>query len=227
VLISVRALDKEYLLDGVVRATHAQTGMGVVFANAEAHQKKVEELIGQLMMNREVPKIFVGRKEGRPSPNEDDVQSVESADADSDPLLELVLQGEVMSADQFLNDLRAQRLGKRREPRIEIALPVLLTGVDVKGRPLDQRVMTVNISRRGALLEGIHGKPSAGDEISLTRGPKKERFRVMRVVDDDSGVGARIGVAAVDPNTTFWDEVLEATSESGLEAASLHGGKQL
>jgi hypothetical protein len=28
-------------------------------------------------------------------------------------------------------------------------------------------------------------------------------------------------VAAVDPNTLFWDEVLEATAQSGLEAASV------
>lgn len=226
VLMSVRVFEKEYLLDGVVRAMHEQTGMAVVFSRSEDHRTRVEGLIGQLMSHREVPRIFVGRKEGHQAAHQDDEQPVESEGGDSDPLLELVLQGSMMNADQFLNDLRAQRLGKRREPRIEIALPVLLTGVDGNGRPLDQRVMTVNISRRGALLEGIHGRPSAGDEISLARGAKKERFRVMRVMDDDSGVGARIGIAAVDPNSTFWDEVIEATSQSGLEAAGLHGGKQ-
>lgn len=227
VLISVRVLDQEYLLDGVVQATHAHTGMGVTFPQSEAHRKKAEELIGQLMSNREVPKIFVGRKEGRRKPHQPNEELGESTGADSDPLRELVLQGSMLNADQFLHDLRAQRLGKRRDPRIEIALPVLLTGVDVKGRPLDQRVMTVNISRRGALLDGIHGVTSAGDEILLTRGLKKERFRVTRVMDDESGAGTSIGVSAIDPNTTFWDEVLEATSQSGLETASLRGTKQL
>jgi hypothetical protein len=225
VLISVRVFDQEFLLEGMVRATHLQTGMGIVFTQSDAHRERVEALIGQLMGNREVPKIFVGRKEGRGVKTED-AQAADSESAGSDPLRELVLQGSVLSADQFLSDLRAQRLGKRRDPRIEIALPVLLIGVDVKGRPLDQRVMTVNISRRGALLEGIHGILSERDEISLTRGHKKERFRVTRVMDDESGVGARIGVAAIDPNSTFWDEVLEATSESGLEAASLRSSSQ-
>jgi len=224
VLISVRVCEQECLLEGVVRATHPQSGMGVVFTRSEEHRKKVEALIGQLTGNREVPKIFVGRKEGH-TPAKQEEESIEPETTAPDPLRELVLQGAVLNADQFLNDLRAQRLGKRRDPRIEIALPVLLTGVDVKGRPLDQRVMTVNISRRGALLEGIHGMPSEGDEISLMRGQKKERFRVMRVMDDDSGAGARIGVAAIDPNSTFWDEALEAASQSGLEAASLRGGR--
>jgi hypothetical protein len=226
VLISVRVLDQEFLLDGVVRAAHPQTGMGVLFPQTETHWKKVEELIGQLMSNREVPRIFVGRKENQQAQSDIDEASIEMETPDLDPLRELVLHGTTLNADQFLSDLRAQRLGKRRDPRIEIALPVLLTGVDGKGRPLDQRVITVNISRRGALLEGVHGVPSAGDEISLTRGARKERFRVMRVMDDDSRLGARIGVSAIDPNSTFWDEVLEATSQSGLEAASLHGIKQ-
>jgi len=59
--------------------------------------------------------------------------------------------------------------------------------------------------------------------VSLARGTSKEEFRVAWVEDDEASSGARIGVAAVDPNSSFWDAVLNATSESGLEAASLRG----
>jgi len=226
VLISVRALDKERLIEGVVRASHPRNGMGVEFTSADGQRQRVEEMIGHLMATREVPKIFVGRKE-RSNPadgSREELNDSEPANSKSaDPLLELVRQGKLLNAEQFLSDLKAQRLGKRRDPRIDIALPVLLTGMDVKGRPLDQRVMTVNISRRGALLEGIHGMPSEGDKISLTRGRKKEEFRVAWAVDDQAGRGTRIGVATVDPNSSFWNEVLEAASQSGLEAASLRG----
>jgi hypothetical protein len=83
--------------------------------------------------------------------------------------------------------------------------------------------MTVNISRRGALLDGVHGMLGQGDIISLARGRKKEQFRVARVGGEGTPAEGQIGVAAVDPNTSFWDEVLEATSESGLETASLRG----
>jgi len=100
---------------------------------------------------------------------------------------------------------------------------VLLTGTDVSGRPLDQRVITINISRRGALLGGIHGVLGPGDIISLARLQKKEQFRVARVGGEDTPAAGQIGVAAVDPNTSFWDEVLEATAQSGLETASLRG----
>jgi hypothetical protein len=228
VLLSIRALNTECLLDGVVRVSHAQTGMGVEFTRTQAQDQRVrvEELIGRLMSNREVPRIFVGRKEGRkegqhaaPNPAPDAAQDTESPD----PLLELVREGASLTVEQFLNDLRAQRLGKRRDPRIDLALPVLLTGTDVSGRPLDQRVMTVNISRRGALLDGIHGMLGPGYKISLARLNKKEQFRVAWVGGEDTPAAGQIGVAAVDPQTSFWDEVLEATAQSGLETASVRG----
>jgi hypothetical protein len=229
VVLSIRALNAECLLEGLVRVSHERTGMGVEFMSATAHdlRTKVEELIGRLTSSREVPKIFVGRKEGQKEGQRAAAYAAADAaqDTDSpDPLLELVREGTLLTMEQFLNDLRAQRLGKRRDPRIELALPVLLSGVDVSGRPLDQRVMTVNISRRGALLEGIHGMLKLGDRISLARLQKKEEFRVVRVGEDDTPTAGQIGVAAVDPNTSFWDEVLEATAQSGLEAASLRGG---
>jgi PilZ domain len=236
VVLSIRESNAECLLEGVVRVSHAQTGMGVEFtpvqANDQAHDQRarVGELIGRLVSNREVPRIFVGRKEGgKQYPKEGQHATLISAsdaaqNAESpDPLLDLVRDGASLTAEQFLNDLRAQRLGKRRDPRIDLALPVLLTGTDVSGRPLDQRVMTVNISRRGALLEGIHGMLGPGNKISLARLHKKEQFRVTWVGGEDTPAAGQIGVAAVDPNTSFWDEVLEATAQSGLEAASLRG----
>ena len=227
VVLSIRESNAECLLEGVVRVSHAQTGMGVEFTQVQGHDQRarVGELIGRLVSNREVPRIFVGRKEGRKRPERRRIpRPTRAQNAESpDPLLELVRSGASLTMEQFLNDLRAQRLGKRRDPRIDLALPVLLTGTDVSGRPLDQRVMTVNISRRGALLDGIHGMLGPGDKISLARLHKKEQFRVAWVGGRDTPAAGQIGVAAVDPNTSFWDEVLEATAQSGLEAASLRG----
>jgi len=232
VVLSIRESNAECLLEGVVRVSHAQTGMGVEFTPVQAHDQRARaaELIGRLVNNREVPRIFVGRKEDRkearkegehaaPNPTPDAARDTESPD----PLLELVRSGASLTMEQFLSDLRAQRLGKRRDPRIDLALPVLLTGTDVSGRPLNQRVITVNISRRGALLDGIHGMLGLGDRISLARLHKKEEFRVAWVGGEDTPAAGQIGVAAVDPNTSFWVEVLEATAQSGLEAASLRG----
>jgi hypothetical protein len=122
--------------------------------------------------------------------------------------------------EQFLNDLRAQRLGKRRDPRIAMVVPVFLSGTDVSSRPLDQRVMTINISRRGALLQGVHGRLKLGDKISLERLHKKEQFRVAWAGEDDTPAASLIGVSAVDPNSSFWSDLLDATVQSELEKTS-------
>ncbi|HTR23434.1 MAG TPA: hypothetical protein VMI10_05575 [Terriglobales bacterium] len=205
VLLSVKALEKEYVLDGVVRISHHEAGMGIEFAHAQSAQ--VEDLIAHLAGSRETPRVFVGRKEREGTPPAAPMHARDRGAPDL--LLDLVLSGPSLTQEQFFSDLRAQRLGKRRDTRVDAALPVLLSGTDTNGRPLSQRVMTVNISRRGALLEGIHGELKFGDKISLMRSGKKEEFRVAWVRDADTPEGARIGVAAVDQNTTFWDSALE------------------
>jgi len=217
VILSIRAHDKEYILDGVVRVSHPDTGMGIEFTRSHTPAERVEELIEHLASTREAPRVFVGRKE-RQHATETETPPPARVPGEPDLLLDLVLSGPSLTQEQFFSDLRAQRLGKRRDPRIEIALPVLLNGVDISGRPLSQRVMTVNISRRGAFLEGIHGLLKIGDKVSLTRAGRKEEFRVAWVRDEDAPTGAKIGVAAVDPNSTFWDAVLEASDPTGAPA---------
>jgi hypothetical protein len=223
VLLSIRAANSECLLDGEVRASHPQVGMGVEFVQTVDHRARVEELIGRLTANREVPRIFVGRKEGRQKHEPSlDAAAVEPASRAPDPLLDLIRESPSMSVEQFASDLKAQRLGKRRDPRINLTLPVLLTGTDESGRPLDQRVSTVNISRRGAQLEGIYGRLRPGDRVDLARGHKKEQFRVAWVGEAGTPSDGQIGVAAVDPNTTFWERDLELVQQS-IELANLRG----
>ncbi len=111
VLLSIRASNAEYLLDGVVRVSHPQTGMGVEFTGGPAHDRRaqVEQLIGRLMSQSEAPKIFVGRKEqqkaaSKPAPE------VARDEESRDQLLQLVCEGASLTMHQFLGALRAQRL---------------------------------------------------------------------------------------------------------------------
>jgi len=119
VLLSVRVLDTECLLEGVVRVSHAQTGMGIEFTRAQGHDQRtrVAELIGQLMDSHEVPRIFVGWKEDRKQGRNDGKHAVANPapgaapEAESpDPLLELIRTGASLTVEQFQKALRAQRL---------------------------------------------------------------------------------------------------------------------
>jgi hypothetical protein len=116
VLLSIRVSDTECLLEGMVRISHAQAGMGVEFTRAQGYDLKVRvaELIGQLMNSHEVPRIFIGRKEGRKEGKHALANQAPAAarDAESpDPLLELIHTGASLTVEEFLKALRAQRLG--------------------------------------------------------------------------------------------------------------------
>jgi hypothetical protein len=217
VLVSIRSSDAEFLLDGVVRVSHDQSGMGVEFMQAQApdQRARVEELIGKLGSGHETPRIFVGRKEGKHAVQHRVSDSIREAKV-PDPLRYLIRGGASLTVEQFLDDLRAQRVGKRRDPRIELSTQVLLTGDDLKGRPLDQTVTTINVSRRGALLDGIRGPIGPGTIAYLIREQKKEQFRVAWVGTQEASAGGKIGVAALDPDSSFWNEALAETTESAL-----------
>lgn len=117
VLLSARVAEFECLLDGIVRASHPQVGMGVEFvSDGQKHRVRAEELISQLVKHREVPRVFVGRKENAshvplkmPAPG--------AATSDScDPLLELIRKGDTLPFDEFQDALKAQRLGQCGDP---------------------------------------------------------------------------------------------------------------
>jgi hypothetical protein len=173
----------------------------------------VERLIDLLVTHREVPRVMVGRQE-RASDHGLKLDAAARSSSDPpDPLLELIRRGDSLSFEQFLDDLKAQRLGNRCEPRTEVSLPLMLTGTDVHGRPLDQRVTALNISRHGALLEGIHGRLQPGDKVCLARGTQKEQFRVAWVGAEGTPRAGQIGVTALEPETSFWDQALQPTEQ--------------
>jgi hypothetical protein len=117
VLLSIRLLDTECLLEGVVRVSHEQTGMGVEFTRTQGRdlRERVAELIGQLMDSHEVPRIFVGKKENSKEGGEGGKHELRkprpgAASEFSDPLLELIRTGASLTMEQFQSALRAQRV---------------------------------------------------------------------------------------------------------------------
>jgi hypothetical protein len=213
VLISIRAANAECLLDGIVRISHARSGMGVEFTHL-AQKASIADLIQRLTETREVPRIFVGSKEGRQKEEAMREREQQPDHEAPDPLLELVREGPALTPEQFLSDLRAQRLGKRRDPRVDIEVPVSLAGTDEHGKPWTQQVVTVNVSHRGAQLRGVHGSFRPGNQVTVARGPRKETFRTIWVGAEHSPVEGQIGITSVEPESSFWNEILEMAPTS-------------
>ncbi len=121
-----------------------------------------------------------------------------------------------------LSKLMAQFKIERRDPRIGVALPVRLTAADIAGQPIDQEVITGNVSRHGALLKGIRGKLRPGSKVSLTHQNKQEEFEVQWANEGNGGNASEIGVSAVNSNSSFWDDALGAHSTAELAGAKRH-----
>src|ERR1700737_5453465 len=99
-------------------------------------------------------------------------------------------------------------MGTRRDPRVEARLQIRIAGVDVNGGALLQMVTTRNISRSGALLEGLQGTLKPEETVSLTYKNNKARFRVSWVGETGSVRAGQIGVQSVDATKCIWDAAL-------------------
>jgi methyl-accepting chemotaxis protein len=109
---------------------------------------------------------------------------------------------------------------ERRDPRIDMSFPVRLIATDVSGLALDQEVITINISRQGALLSGIRGRLRLGSHISLARQHRREEFRVEWVGEENSASTGQIGVSALNAASSFWIDVLGERSENQPASAT-------
>ena len=96
----------------------------------------------------------------------------------------------------------------RRDPRVEARLQIRIAGIDVEGRPLLQMVTTRNISRSGALLEGLQSRLRPEETVSLTYKNNKARFRVSWVGETGSPKAGQIGVQSLDMTKCIWDAAL-------------------
>ena len=113
VLLSVRVADFECLLEGIVRASYPESGMGVEFvSDGHEHRARAEELIDRLVSHREVPRVFVGRKENTHQATSKKRATATADPNPLDPLLELIRKGDSLPLDEFQDHLKAQRLGQ-------------------------------------------------------------------------------------------------------------------
>jgi methyl-accepting chemotaxis protein len=116
---------------------------------------------------------------------------------------------ELSEVAKLLSGLMSQFKIKRCDTRHEATMPVMLTMTDSKGHPLEQEVKTIDISRHGVLVEGFHGTVRKGKMVFLTRKNKKQEFRVAWAGPKGTPKEGQIGLSAVNPASSIWDDVLD------------------
>jgi len=82
-------------------------------------------------------------------------------------------------------------------------LHVRIARIDASGHPVLLMVPTRNVSRQGALLEGIQGTLKVGEIVAITYKTSKARFRVTWVGDAERA--GQIGVQSIETEKCIWD----------------------
>ena len=106
-------------------------------------------------------------------------------------------------------------MGKRREPRKEIVVPVRIFGTDSSGQIFSEKVNTVNVSRHGVELNGLKALIKEQEIIGLTYGPTKVHFRVQWMGTPGTPKAGHVGLLNLAPEKTLWDFPLPTATVDG------------
>jgi len=96
-------------------------------------------------------------------------------------------------------------MGKRREPRKDIRVPVRIFGTDSCGKIFSEKVFTVNVSQHGVELTGVQAQPNVREIVGVTYGQTKGHFRVRWVGQRGSAMAGRLGLLNLSPEKSLWD----------------------
>jgi hypothetical protein len=110
-----------------------------------------------------------------------------------------------VESDHCFQSFSGRIMGKRREPRKEIKVPVRIFGTDSAGQIFSEKVLTVNVSLRGLELQGVQAQPKVDEIVGVTYGATKTHFRVKWLGQRGSANAGRMGLVNLSPEKTFWD----------------------
>jgi hypothetical protein len=96
-------------------------------------------------------------------------------------------------------------MGKRREPRKEIRVPIRIFGTDSGGQIFSEKAFTVNVSQLGVELSGVQALPNVDEIVGLTYGVTKAHFRVKWVGQRGSAMAGHLGLLNLTPEKSLWD----------------------
>jgi len=106
-------------------------------------------------------------------------------------------------------------MGKRREPRHEIRVPVRIFGTDSNGQVFSEKVFTANVSRSGVELSNVQAQLKLEEIVGLTYGNVKGHFRVKWVGANGTPRSGHAGLLNLSPEKALWDFPLPAPAIDG------------
>lgn len=96
-------------------------------------------------------------------------------------------------------------MGKRREPRKAMQVPVRIFGTDVDGKIFSEKVTTASVSNSGVRLDGVRARLTVDEIVGLTYGTNKVHFRVKWVGIPGTPTEGAVGLVNLTPERPLWD----------------------
>jgi hypothetical protein len=111
-------------------------------------------------------------------------------------------------------------MDRRRHPRVSARLPVRIWGMDVYSCPFMQLATAVNISRDGALIQGMRRHVRTGEVLEVQLGHEKAQFSVTWVGKLGSRRDGEIGVKMLPSQPCIWDVNLSQCVQYALQSSA-------
>ena len=108
-------------------------------------------------------------------------------------------------------------MGRRREPRKEIQLPVRIFGTNSSGQVFSENATTVNVSHQGAELSGVQAKIKLEETIGLTYGKNRVHFRVKWIGKPGTPKAGHMGLLKMAPEKPLWDFALPSPAPDNYQ----------
>jgi len=107
-------------------------------------------------------------------------------------------------------------MGKRREARKEVKVPIRIFGTDRRGDIFSEKVFTVNVSQQGVEVNGVQAEPKVDEIVGVTYGVTKVHFRVKWVGKAGTPKAGHLGLLNLSPEKSLWDFALPPPSFDGV-----------
>jgi hypothetical protein len=108
-------------------------------------------------------------------------------------------------------------MGKRREPRKEIQLPVRIFGTDSSGKMFSENAFTVNVGQNGVELSGVRPDINLDETVGVSYGANRGRFKVRWVGKAGTSKAGHLGLLNISPEKAFWDFPLPVAAKDDYQ----------
>lgn len=96
-------------------------------------------------------------------------------------------------------------MDRRRETRVDTALPVRIWGVDSYSRPFMQLASVRNISSLGAVLQNVRSQIKPGEIVDVQYDGQKAQFRVIWAGQPGTMEAGEVGLQRLPEEPYIWD----------------------